>query len=63
MKRDLMRFINAYNESTNPSVLRTDHEHKRCSQRARAARRLLTWYYGRKDYVEAESGRLYPTQY
>jgi hypothetical protein len=60
-KSNIYRLVNAYNESTNPGAFRTEHEHKRNSQRARAARRILTWYHGRKDYVESESGRLYPT--
>ena len=66
MKRDRIYQITAlcfsHNQATSPYVHRTDHEHDRQVQRARAIRnrlRLLGAIEGR-DYREWDSGRYWP---
>lgn len=56
----LRHLCNTYNYATNPSIGRTEHEHLRCSQMARACRRVLSWYFPQRRWTESESGRLYP---
>ena len=52
----------AHNDATNPRAYRSDHEHYRQSQRARAIRNRLERLGARegRDYKEWESGNYWP---
>ena len=61
--KQLGELLKTINEATSPHTLRTDREHKRQEQRARAARTLLRARFTRgRDYTESENGLLFPVR-
>lgn len=58
-KYQIERLCIAYNDSTCPWKLRTDHEHKRHAQRARIVRKMLRRFVEGRDYREFSNGALY----
>lgn len=62
--RSLPFLLDTWNCATAPYVYRTEREHKRESQRARAAMALIRsrYTYGR-DYKELSNGALVPVSF
>ena len=61
VRDNLIALINTYNESSSPSVPRTDEEHKIESDRARIALRSIKRnYILGVDYKEFSNGALWP---
>lgn len=60
-RADLIALINTYNEASNPSVPRTDSEHKEQNQRARIALGSIRRnFIAGTDYKELSNGALWP---
>ena len=64
MKYTLAELCHKWNWATCPYTLRTDHEHRRCGQLAKATMNRIKrgGYYWDRDFKEWSNGTIYPIE-